>query len=165
MEELADHCDDLSQETTSMDANSLSARLGMPEELADRAGEELRRRTFAGRHPLLTFVLAPLPAAILLIVGLCVVFALVVNLFGLVVDRIPDSSAAGDGLPAWAATTMQALVWSMRYLPFVAGAVLFCLLARRTVSAAPLVVHRLWACCAGRRSVRGASHASDGRAG
>jgi hypothetical protein len=35
-DELADHCEDLYQETASMDANPLTTRLGSPDELACR---------------------------------------------------------------------------------------------------------------------------------
>ena len=75
MDELADHCEDLCQETASMDANSLTVRLGSPEELAGRAVVEMRHRTYAGRHPFVTFVAAPLPTAALLLIALCLLFS------------------------------------------------------------------------------------------
>lgn len=107
-----------------MDANSLTARVGSPEELASRARLELQRRTYAGRHPLITFVAAPLPTAALLLVGLCLAFLLLLSI-------VPENSTNDDQIPVWAATVMQAVVWAMRYVPFIAGAILFCHLAKR----------------------------------
>jgi hypothetical protein len=136
MDELGDHCDDLYEERANMDVNSISARLGMPEELANRAHGELRQRTFVGRHPLVTFVVAPLPVAILAIVGVGIAFMLAMLAVDLIpVDALPDNASPDNHLSAGAAIFLQTLVWSMRYLPFVGGAIVFCLLARTTVCA------------------------------
>jgi len=86
----------------------------------------LRQRTYAGRHPLITFVAAPLPTAALLLVALCLMFLLVLSL-------VPEISTADDRVPDWAAAVMQAIVWGMRYVPCIAGAILFCHLANRAV--------------------------------
>ena len=60
LDELADHLSELEQETASMDAPLLlEERLGTPSELAAQARSEFDRRTFAGRHPVLTFGVAP----------------------------------------------------------------------------------------------------------
>src|SRR5262245_43155477 len=65
LEELADHLSELEQETASMDAPLLlEERLGTPRELAAQARSEFDRRTFAGRHPVLTFGVAPVFAVI-----------------------------------------------------------------------------------------------------
>jgi hypothetical protein len=127
-EELAEHFDDLSKEKTGMDAESFDTRLGAPDEIARRAAHELRRRTYAGRHPFVTFVAAPLPTAALLLVGLCIPFLLILTL-------VPEDYAAGE-FPAWAGVFMQTVVWAMQFVPFVAGAILFCYLARRAVCGA-----------------------------
>ena len=126
MDELADHCDDLCQETASMDANSLTVRLGSPEELAGRAVVEMRNRTYAGRHPFVTFVAAPLPTAALLLIALCLCFLLLLSV-------VPETPSADDRVPWWAATVMYATIWAMRYLPFIAAAILFCHAAKRSV--------------------------------
>jgi hypothetical protein len=126
--ELADHCEDLCQEATSMDANQVTARLGSPDELASHAAQELRLRTYAGRHPLITFVAAPLPTAMLLLIGVCLSFVLVLS-------AIPEASAADDPIPVWAEIGMQGVVWAMRYVPFIAGAILFCQIAKRAFCA------------------------------
>jgi hypothetical protein len=126
-DELADHFEDFCathyQERIGMDAEAHIARLGAPDELARRAAFELRRRTYAGRHPFVTFVAAPLPTAVLLLIGLCIPFVLVLT-------AIPDEYAPGH-FPVWAAVVLQAVVWGMQYLPFIAGAIVFCHLAKR----------------------------------
>ena len=126
-EELADHFDDsydtYCQEKIGMDAEAHIARLGAPEDIARHAAHELRRHTYAGRHPFVTFVAAPLPTAVLLLVGLCLPFLLILSL-------VPDEYAPGD-FPRWAAAVLQTVVWAMPYVPFIAGAFVFCHLATR----------------------------------
>src|SRR5882672_2136870 len=74
LQALEDHIEDVSQEreesmrTDAEVAESVSAleeRLGGREKLADQAAAEYRRANFAGRHPVWTFVVAPVPALIL----------------------------------------------------------------------------------------------------
>lgn len=65
VEELTDHAADLFMEDPSMDAEQhADARLGTPEHLAVVAKAEFQRRTFAGRHPVLTFLAGPIVAVI-----------------------------------------------------------------------------------------------------
>ena len=71
--ELDDHYEDLLEErSTSMGAarklqtgstlqENLHARLGEPAELALFAAEQYHARSFWGRHPVVTFVIGPLP--------------------------------------------------------------------------------------------------------
>jgi hypothetical protein len=125
-DELADHYEDHFQETPGMDADAFPERIGSPAELARTAAFEFRRRTYAGRHPLVTFVAAPLPTAAVLLVALCATFLLVLSI-------APENSTIENHIPFWAAAIMQSLVWAMRTVPFVAGALLFCHLARRTL--------------------------------
>ena len=122
-DELADHVEDLFRERIGMDANLISDRLGTPDELASRAVCAMRQRTYAGRHPLVTFVAAPLPTAVLLLVALCAGFLLALS-------AVPEGAVA-DEMPVWAPAVMQGIAWAMRFVPFLAGAVLFCHLARR----------------------------------
>jgi hypothetical protein len=49
LRELGDHLDDA--ETESMDANDSLDRFGQPEQIAESAVREFRRRSFFGRHP------------------------------------------------------------------------------------------------------------------
>ena len=132
-DELADHFDDSyhtqSQERIGMDADAYATRLGAPDEIASRAVFELRRRTYAGRHPFIMFVAAPLPTAVLLLVGLCVPLLLVFS-------AVPDDYAGQEHLPAWTEALVQAVVWTMQFAPFLAGALVFCHLAKRAVCGA-----------------------------
>lgn len=63
--ELLDHAQDLCEESH-MDATSLelSNRLGSPQEIARLAQFEYRRASFVGRHPVVVFLIAPIPLAI-----------------------------------------------------------------------------------------------------
>ena len=63
--ELSDHAADISLEDPSMEAQvDIEARLGTPSQLAAVARHEFQRRTFAGRHPVVTFLAGPLVAVI-----------------------------------------------------------------------------------------------------
>lgn len=76
LHEWHDHLIDLSEEkgnAMSMDASlsgGLVNRMGEPRELADAAAKEFRKRTFAGRHPVVTFLLAPIPLTIVAWIGM-----------------------------------------------------------------------------------------------
>jgi hypothetical protein len=70
VEELADHAVDSQTENTSMDAQQACAKIGTTTELAAAARREFDQRTFAGRHPVLTFVLGPIAVVPLLFVSL-----------------------------------------------------------------------------------------------
>jgi len=54
MEELSDHCQDITEETMSTESDVLS-RLGEPDQTAEAAIYAFRRRTFLGRHPSAAF--------------------------------------------------------------------------------------------------------------
>src|SRR5262249_24026769 len=59
--EIADHQQDIQEELGPSDS---TRRLGDMRRLADALVAGFRARTFCGRHPLLTFVLAPIPVSI-----------------------------------------------------------------------------------------------------
>jgi hypothetical protein len=72
--ELDDHFTDLLEERSSsmgaarkldFEANDLQDRLGEPTQLAIFAAEQYRARSFWGRHPVVTFVLGPLPLLVM----------------------------------------------------------------------------------------------------
>jgi hypothetical protein len=69
IQELTEHLADIRQQEPSMKSEPKSAEdaLGSPERIAAAAAHELGRRTFAGRHPFVTFVLSPLPLITLLV--------------------------------------------------------------------------------------------------
>jgi hypothetical protein len=87
LRELEDHVEDISQEQeeimrtdaqgTTMESNaalSVEERLGGREQLAEQAVAEFQRANFAGRHPVWTFLVAPIPAALIAWVLFYVVF-------------------------------------------------------------------------------------------
>lgn len=55
MEELSDHCQDITEETMNT-KNDFHSRLGEPNQVAEAAVIAYRRRTFLGRHPSAAFV-------------------------------------------------------------------------------------------------------------
>jgi hypothetical protein len=59
VEELTDHAIDSQTENSSMEAQQVFEQLGTTEHLAAIARQEFRRRTFASRYPVLTFILGP----------------------------------------------------------------------------------------------------------
>ena len=75
VEELADHLEDLNKEkehAMRTDVNGAACwqeRLGTADELAEAAVANHQRARFAGRHPLVTFLLAPIPLFVVAWVG------------------------------------------------------------------------------------------------
>jgi hypothetical protein len=121
-EELADHCEDLFQENHGMDA--LIERLGSPQQLAEQAASQTRQRYYAGRHPLVTFVAGPIPVAVLTLVAICLVFQFAISV-------LPEASGVDGGLHRWEGVFLQCVAGGIRYLPSLAGAMVFCLIAQR----------------------------------
>jgi hypothetical protein len=74
VEELADHVLDSQTEHASMEAQPAFERLGTTTHLAAAARREFDRHTFAGRHPVLTFVLGPIAFVPLLFVACMLLF-------------------------------------------------------------------------------------------
>jgi hypothetical protein len=76
MDELADHFQDLTEETMGTETNVLS-RLGEPNQVADEAIHTYRQRTFFGRHPFAKFwVFAVSPVAAMFLVYVLLVFGI-----------------------------------------------------------------------------------------
>lgn len=130
VEELSDHAADITMEKSSMDAEKNSAaRLGNPEQLASFAKSEFQRRTFAGRHPLLTFIAGPIFA----IIGTFTVVCLIAFGGSLLIDFGGSWLIDDLGLPP---TTLEMGIvqfynMSVRFVPFVFSAWLFACLGRR----------------------------------
>ena len=92
--ELYEHFLDITNEEIgmSMDATrpkSLESRLGSPECIAQVAGAEYRRASFAGKHPWLTFVVAPVPVFVLMIAAYVLLLVLGLSVFE---DSLPQQS-------------------------------------------------------------------------
>jgi hypothetical protein len=134
VEELTEHATDLFMETNSMDAElNLEARLGNPEQLARLAKREYQRRTFAGRHPVATFVAGPLVA----LVGTFLLSCLLVFAIYWLIDLATGGSlSANDGkhLPpsSLEMRLIQIFNFTTRFVPFALSAWLFVRLGRRS---------------------------------
>lgn len=133
VEELSDHAADIYMEKSSMDAEqSATARLGSPERLASLAKSESQRRTFPGRHPLLTFVAGP----IFTIIGALMVVCLVAVGFCWLIDLVTVGIlSANDELlippSSLEMGIMQFFNTSVRFVPFLFSAWLFMRIGRR----------------------------------
>ncbi len=130
--ELEDHLEDLFSEEPTMSKEALEARIGDTEAVAEAAVAEYHHRTFFGRHPVWTFLVAPLPT---LLLGWAAFMLLCLALFKLA----PMVLGAGfdvDGKPLaeWPAA-MVTLAWvlyeSARFVPPAIVALLFWRLASR----------------------------------
>jgi hypothetical protein len=132
VEELSDHATDLFLEDPSMDAQKeIDARLGTPEQLAAVAKIEFQRRTFAGRHPILTFIAGPLVAVIGTLVAN---FLLVVGTCELLDLALGGALSANDGMnlppSGFEVSLMRAMNCVVRFIPFALSAWLFVRLGR-----------------------------------
>jgi hypothetical protein len=127
-EELTDHFTDIQKESRSMDARSSAEEtVGRPELLAAVAGREFRRRTFAGRHPVLTFVLGPIPivlvaflAPLIACIGCCWLIGTIRG-----EDMVPGRPIYGEAVLSFV------LTYLLRLTPFALSTWLFVRLARR----------------------------------
>jgi hypothetical protein len=139
VDELDDHICDLIDERNqamSMDARrscDLPDRLGTANHLADAAAAEYRRRTFGGRHPILTFLVAPVPVLLVLWIG-CLTAAL---LFARSVPYVLGDAYRFEGrIAAEWPPALFAIAWGLMYAvrvaPPLVAVTLFCWLARRS---------------------------------
>jgi hypothetical protein len=143
VEELCDHATDILKENSSMDAEQMEVeckdreqvagdRLGSIEQLASFARSEFRCRTFAGRHPLVTFLVGPIVA----ILGTLAVICLTAFGGGWLIDWATGGSLFADeelGLPLspLQMDIVQALSLMARFVPFALSAWLFVRLGHR----------------------------------
>ena len=129
LEELADHLSELEQETTSMDAQALlEERIGRPEAVAAEARSEFDRRTFAGRHPVLTFGVVP----VFVVVGTLIASLLVAwGISWLAYMTTPQLRQQTLPPNALQLGVMHATVWFVRLTPFVLAAWAFAREGRR----------------------------------
>ena len=129
IEELTDHSIDLQTENPSMDAHNALHCLGDTQQLAIAASHEFRSRTFAGRHPWLTFVVAPfafVPVvfAALVIGAIGLIYALSTVFDWIMGDSLPTLTKATEAtIEAWCVWGFESYV---RFVPFVVAAWLFC---------------------------------------
>ena len=132
IEELADHFTDIQMEEKSMDAQiSTDDLIGAPEVLAAAAERGFFTRSFAGRHPLLAFVICPVPAALLTLIA--IIFVVVLPCEWIVsVSKAKSAAAMGSHSATgfeWAVAYLNLYV--LRFVPFGLTAFLFARMARR----------------------------------
>jgi hypothetical protein len=127
IEELTDHFADIQKENPSMDAQmSAEERLGTPDLLAAAAAAELGGRTFADRHPILTFVVGPIPAVA---VTWYAVMILIYFAFKSLVTPYTPAQIGSPTAVEWAIA--YGCLYVSRFLPFLLTAWLFSHLGRR----------------------------------
>ena len=136
LEELDDHFSDLADDLISSErnrdmsaarmpdfrVNDLDERMGSPTELAIFAAEQYRARSFFGRHPIFTFLVAPLPLLVVMWFAFC--FSIIGVCYGLsgvvyVLEHVFGStlSYAPEDHP-WVETMVMVTVsWILIVLP------------------------------------------------
>jgi hypothetical protein len=136
VEELSDHVLDTQSETTSMDAQNALNRLGSTDQIAAAATNEFRRRTFAGRHPWLTFVALPVAFVPLLFVSsILALFAIewvAITTLEWLIEPEPLfslSEAAQSRVEWWILAAFDSYV---RFVPFAIATWMFCRWGRRS---------------------------------
>jgi hypothetical protein len=138
VQELADHHADLMEGEPTGEADRTEdawRRLGNVERLGTELVRKYHARTFSGRHPLVTFVLTPIPAMITFwaatfFLGWAAVLA-VAALLGNVASGEPttDWTTVTDPLPMW---SMQIVHYAILAIPPGIVAWWFCRLSRRS---------------------------------
>jgi hypothetical protein len=134
VEELSDHVLDTQSETTSMDAQNALRRLGSTDQIAAAATQEFRRRTFAGRHPWLTFVALPFAIVPLVFVSsILALFAIewvaTITLEWLIEPEFSLAEATELRLARWILAAFDTYV---RFVPFAIATWIFCRWGRRS---------------------------------
>jgi hypothetical protein len=142
--ELDDHFTDLLEErSTSMGAarklqveqENLDQRLGEPAQLALFAAEQYHARSFWDRHPLVTYLLGPLPLLLVCFVAYGLAFWAGTWVISFVVAWVPGWSEATFANPAdhiWLQAVLLALLcWYVTVFPPLTAAWLLCRTYRR----------------------------------
>ncbi|HEX4145650.1 MAG TPA: tripartite tricarboxylate transporter TctB family protein [Pirellulales bacterium] len=142
VDELTDHANDLLRENPSMDAEqNADARLGTPEHLAAVARAEFGRRTFAGRHPIWTFLVGPIVAVIGALIGTFATIVAAWYAIAWLVDTATGGSlsaidANGGPPPSFVTWVADLSYFSytaiMRFVPFVLSTWIFVYMGRRS---------------------------------
>jgi hypothetical protein len=110
----------------------IESRLGRPDELVAAALANRRHTSIFGRHPFLSFVVAPIPVAILSWVGFLFVCFGLLKLTGWVFGE--EYAIEGRAVRDWPAVlvyAMNAMVIAVRFLPPAVTTALLCWCANR----------------------------------
>ena len=134
--ELRDHIDDLRCEernhamsTETWDGGALTSRLGQPKEIATAVESHAMPVRFARRHPLITYLLTPIPALIVLWVAYVAGLIGIANAF----ESYKDA--------AWAVQLAGILVHGIAYVPPVVLTLVIAWVADSQPDQARLVAH------------------------
>lgn len=143
VEELSDHATDLFKEDSSMDTEQiLDARLGSPTELASLASSQFQHRSFAGRHPWLTFVAAPVAVVAASLVATFLLLAAVGWLGDLVSGGALSANDESHLPPSELEMRVVHLANTIvRFVPFFVSAFFFARLGQRSG-------RQVWSVCA-----------------
>jgi hypothetical protein len=129
--ELDDHIEDFGAErnqpmsTAGKPTPDLADRLGDPEQLAAFAAEKYHARSFFGRHPVFTFIVAPLPLVVLMSAGYLFATSLALWLLGLSPEQKIDQFFQQSP------SVLTAVRWTWIVIPSLLSALVLCWLARR----------------------------------
>jgi hypothetical protein len=141
--ELDDHFNDLLEERNSSmgaarklqnepsESSELQNRLGEPTQLALFAAEQYHGRTFWGRHPVITYLLVPLPLLIAMFAGYVVSLMSVGYCIGTVGEWITDWRINEFEHPYLQAVLFALLTWGTIVLVPLASALVLCRVYRR----------------------------------
>jgi hypothetical protein len=138
LQELEDHVTDLFAEQGGrmnepmVVTEGIQSRLGRPEVLVAAALANRRQASIFGRHPILSFVVAPIPVAILSwIAFLFVCFGLMEIVGWLLGEEYAIDGRAVRDWPAVLVYAMNAMVIAVRFLPPTMATALLCWCANR----------------------------------
>lgn len=131
IQELDEHIEDLSREEEAMSTEVMEERLGSREELAAEAVAHFRHVRFSGRHPILMFLLAPVPALLLCWVLYFVLPVLACEYAPRLLGYDPFATPAAEWSPGIVAF-VQSIRYASAYLPPAVAVLLWCWLARRS---------------------------------
>lgn len=135
VEELVDHAADLVAESRSMDAlqSDLDARLGTADDVAQTAKQQFQQRTFAGRHPALTFLLGPFVCMIGSFLAVWLVTAVVVLVADSVSGGVVSATDAPNTSPAaWEMILVQTISIVFTFVPLAVSTWFLIRLGQRT---------------------------------
>lgn len=129
LDELRDHLNDLMEGGTNVATDvEMESRMGSPEELAAGAAADYRRAAWVRRHPLLVFGVAPVPVVLLGMMVYLLSFAAI----GYVVDAVTHDRGGLESIPRNIIVPVATgFTYSIRFVPFLALAVVFGYLATR----------------------------------
>jgi hypothetical protein len=108
-----------------------AARIGEPTQLAIFAADEYRARSFWGRHPFVTFVVAPLPTMVAVLIGYLAALWLILAGLGVILEWFNVLSVNEHEHPWVQAIALTFFSWGFQVVPPLATALVLCRIYRR----------------------------------